>query len=119
MFSVGDSDGAVVDGPAVVVGVAAVVVVVVVDVAGWLPLLPHAAVSAPAAMIATAPTAAATRLAFIPYLMSVSSYRLPNVDHIPTEMPCVANSIWKSAVTFRILLIQPVFRETRGASGQD
>jgi len=72
MFWVGDSDGVVDDGPVVVVAVALDVVVVVVEVEGWLlPLLPHAAVNAPAAMIATAPAAAAMRPAFNPDLISV------------------------------------------------
>ena len=72
MFWVGDSDGVVDDGPVVVVAVALDVVVVVVEVEGWLlALLPHAAVNAPAAMIATAPAAAAMRPAFNPDLISV------------------------------------------------
>jgi hypothetical protein len=72
MFWVGDSDGVVDDGPVVVVAVALDVVVVVVEVEGWLlALLPHAAVNAPAAMIATAPAAAAMRPAFNPDPISV------------------------------------------------
>jgi hypothetical protein len=61
MFCVGDIDG---------VGDALDVVVVVVEVAGaLLPLLPQAAVSAPAAMIAAVPTAAAMRPALNSSLM--------------------------------------------------
>lgn len=68
-FWVGDTDGDT--GPVVVVGVALDVVVVVVDVAGLLlALLPHA-VNTPAAMIATAPAAAATRPAVVPDLIPV------------------------------------------------
>jgi hypothetical protein len=80
MFWVGDSDGAVVDGPVVVVGAALDVVVAgvvvgvvvgVVEVGALLALLPHAAVTAPAAMIMTAVAAAAMRPAFDPDLISV------------------------------------------------
>jgi hypothetical protein len=72
MFWVGDIDGEVDDGPVVVVAVPLDVVVVVVEVDGLLlPLLPHAAVNAPAAMIATPPAAAAMRPAFAPDLISV------------------------------------------------
>ena len=71
MFAVGVTDGEVDDGPAVVVAVALdVLVVVVVVVEGLLALLPHAAVNAPAAMIATAPAAAATRPAVNPDVIS-------------------------------------------------
>jgi hypothetical protein len=71
MFCVGDIDGVVDNGPVVVVGATLDVVVVVVDVEGLLlVLLPHA-VNAPAAMIATAPAAAAMRPAFNPDLISV------------------------------------------------
>jgi hypothetical protein len=70
MFWVGDIDGEVDDGPVVVVAVVALDVVgVVVEVDGLLPLLPHAAVNAPAAMIATPPAAAAMRPAFNPDLI--------------------------------------------------
>lgn len=80
MFWVGDTDGAVDDGAVVVVAVALDVVVVVVEVDGvLLPLLPHAAVNAPAAMIATAPAAAAMRPAVNPDVMSVCSCRRPFV----------------------------------------
>jgi hypothetical protein len=73
MFAVGDTDGEVDDGPVVVVaGALDVLVVVVVVVEGLLlALLPHAAVNAPAAMIATAPAAAAMRPAVNPDVMSV------------------------------------------------
>jgi hypothetical protein len=72
MFWVGDTDGAVVDCPVVVVGAALdVVVVVVVEVEGLLlALLPHA-VSTPAAMIVTAAAAAAMRPAVDPDVISV------------------------------------------------
>ena len=68
IFAVGVTDGEVDDGPvAVVAGALGVLVVVVVVVEGLLlALLPHAAVNAPAAMIATAPAAAATRPAVNP-----------------------------------------------------
>lgn len=73
MFWVGVIDGEVDDGPAVVVALDVDVVVVVVEVDGLLlPLLPQAAVNAPAAMIATPPAAAAMGPAFNPDLMSVS-----------------------------------------------
>ena len=73
MFAVGVTDGEVDDGPAVVVAEALdVLVVVVVVVEGLLlALLPHAAVNAPAAMIATPPAAAATRPAVNPDVISV------------------------------------------------
>jgi hypothetical protein len=81
MFWVGDSDGEVDDGPVVVVAAALDVVVVVVEVDGLLlPLLPHAAVNAPAAMIATAPAAAAMRPAFNPDLISVCPIACRLVD---------------------------------------
>jgi hypothetical protein len=68
IFAVGVTDGEVDDGPvAVVAGALDVLVVVVVVVEGLLlALLPHAAVNAPAAMIATVPAAAATRPAVNP-----------------------------------------------------
>ena len=73
IFAVGVTDGEVDDGPvAVVAGALDVLVVVVVVVEGLLlALLPHAAVNAPAAMIATAPVAAATRPAVNPDVISV------------------------------------------------
>jgi hypothetical protein len=90
---VGDSDGEVDDGPAVVVA-AALDVVVVVEVDGLLlPLLPHAAVNAPAAMIATAPVAAAMRPAFNPDLISVCpiARRLVGRDGIPRRWRATPN----------------------------
>jgi hypothetical protein len=72
IFAVGVTDGEVDDGPVAVVAGALDVVVVVVVVEGLLlALLPHAAVNAPAAMIATAPAAAATRPAVNPDVISV------------------------------------------------
>ena len=73
IFAVGVTDGGVDDRPvAVVAGALNVLVVVVVVVEGLLlALLPHAAVNAPAAMIATAPAAAATRPAVNPDVISV------------------------------------------------
>jgi hypothetical protein len=94
MFWVGDSDGEVDDGPVVVVAAALDVVVVVVEVDGLLfPLLPHAAVNAPAAMIATAPAAAAMRPAFNPDLISVCPVlrRLVGRDDIPRRWRATPN----------------------------
>ena len=71
MFAVGDTDGEVDDGPVVVVAGALDVLVVVVVEGLLLALVPHAAVNAPAAMIATAPAAAAMRPAVNPDVMSV------------------------------------------------
>jgi hypothetical protein len=73
MFAVGVTAGEVDDGPVVVAGALDVLVVVVVVVVEGLllALLPHAAVNAPAAMIATAPAAAAMRAAFSSDFMSV------------------------------------------------
>jgi hypothetical protein len=73
MFAVGVTAGEVDDGPVVVAGALDVLVVVVVVVVEGLllALLPHAAVNAPAAMIATAPAAAATRPAVNPDVISV------------------------------------------------
>ena len=90
MFWVGDSDGEVDDGPVVVVA-AVLDVVVVVEVDGLL--LPHAAVNAPAAMIATAPAAAAMRPAFNPDLISVCpiARRLVGRDDIPRRWRATPN----------------------------
>jgi hypothetical protein len=71
MFAVGVTAGEVDDGPVVVAGALDVLVVVVVVEGLLLALLPHAAVNAPAAMIATAPAAAAMRAAFSSDFMSV------------------------------------------------
>ena len=67
MFAVGDTDGDLDDG-VVVAGALDVVVVVVEGL--LLALLPHAAVNAPAAMIAATAAAAAMRPAFNPDVMS-------------------------------------------------
>jgi hypothetical protein len=71
MFAVGVTAGEVDDGPVVVAGALDVLVVVVVVEGLLLALLPHAAVNAPAAMIATAPAPAAMRAAFSSDFMSV------------------------------------------------
>jgi hypothetical protein len=115
MFWVGDTDGAVVDGPVVVVGAALVVavavvgvdvvvgavvsaVVDVVEVGALLALLPHAAVTAPAAMIVTAVAAAAMRPAFDPDLI----FGCPVIPRLFSEGTVSPRRRWRSQFHLRI-----------------
>jgi hypothetical protein len=108
MFSVGDSEGAVVvvAGAVVVVGAGVDVVVVGVD-GSSLPSSPHA-VSATAAMIATAPAAPAMRPALNPDLIPVCPIvRQPLLEPYPRGLAVHRQFNPIFAVMLAIIATQP------------